>query len=245
MGHVGGKLPAHGVLPGVLHLQLLHLLLDLPVLAADAPHQGPQLLIDLPVVGVLQVDGPQRLGDLPGKPGRQQKGQQHGQHHRRQNGGKQVQHQGAQGIQAGRDPQHRAVLQPQGIVGGSLAQGVGIAAGAAAAGFQRLPDLFPVGVAGQSVQTRGVKEHRPVRTDPGDPDAVHIAPQAVQKIRPAAVHGGGQGPGLGLQRGGLLACKIAVDGAHRAGHAHQKHRHGRQEDVFEDGSPQRSSPPIL
>ena len=110
MGYVGGELPAHGVLPEVLHLQLVHLLLQKAVLAPDALHQGAQLFIDLPVVGVLQVDPAQGAGDLPGKPGRQQKGQGQRQHQHRQNGGEQLQHQLGQSVQVG----NAAVNGPQG-----------------------------------------------------------------------------------------------------------------------------------
>ena len=153
-------------------LQISHLPLDLPLLAAELGQQRRQLLIRLAAGWIVQVDVVDGLHQLPGHPGgqhhRQDEGQQHHQGHRLQC----LQHQHPDRVLGAGYPQHRPVVKPLGSIQRLLGEGLGIAKRLALPQHQRLMDLLPLGVVLHLRRVLPVVvEHGPVRIHPGHPVA--------------------------------------------------------------------------
>ena len=153
--------------------QLLYLRVDLAALLVDAAQQGRQLLIGVVVQRVLQIQLIQGLYDMLGQTPRQQRrqGQRHHQHHKE--GLEHAQHQHACRGAADGDTQHRAVVEPLGLIERFFQQRGRVAAALAVSGQQRLLDLLSLAVVFHSTGIGlRVVQHRAVRCHPRQTIAV-------------------------------------------------------------------------
>ena len=135
--HIGGDLGKSGLLPfglGQLHG-------DGFLLFVDLGQQRSNLLVTFPFFGMLKIQLIDRLHDLFGCPEGEEAGQRQQQKddkgQRLQQSDKQDRHV----VLGAGYPQHRAVIQPEGVINGLLREGVRLSHRLAGAGFERFLDL--------------------------------------------------------------------------------------------------------
>ena len=234
MGHVGGEVPAELVLLFVLPGQVLHLLLELPVLGADALHQGLQLLIGGGFGGVLEVNVVDGLHNLPGGPGGGQEGQHRRQGQGPQGGGQGHPEQGQAGGLLGGEANHGAVGDADGEVAGSVAQGAGVADALSEALAQGLLNLLPVSVVVHGLRRDlRVTENRAVGGNPGDA-AARLWLQTGEVGHSADLHRPGDVLGLGPEVAVVLPGELPVGKDGENGDTHQGGGCGHGEAAAED-----------
>ena len=229
LAHTVGDLREFHPLP----LQLDHLLVDLVVLAVDAPEQRRKFFISVVVQRTLEVQLVERLHDSARDAPCQHRRQDERQNHDDQNGLHHADEQHARRRAADGDAQHAAVRKLARAVHRLLQKGGGIARALALAVFTRLPDLLAVGVIFKALRVgHGVGKHRAVGRDPRQ--AVAVGRNAGEVVLPAALHRDGGKLQLVAELLFLNAAEIFVQAPQDDEQARQQHRARDQQDRMKD-----------
>ena len=236
--HVGGELSAQLVLLLVRLTQRLHLVLDLLVLSADAPHQGAQLRIHVPLVWILQADAVDGFDDTLRHPISQKGGQPHRQHQHSYQRLELADQQGHHCVLGARQAQDGAIVQAQGVVGGLAGEGAGITGALPLASLHGLFHLIAVGMVLHILRLgHAVEQYSSVSVDPGDAVGAVFGQLGLEEGLAPLLYGsrciGCFFPLFALARLG----EIAIQRPHEQSRTGHEHGHGHQEHMLKQFPP--------
>ena len=236
----------HRVQLGALGGEAVHLLGEAAVLQIHAVEHGVQLLIGVEAQGMVQVDGVERLHDVPRQAAGQQGADAHAGHRAGQHQEHRVKEGGEDAVLRLRQAQHHAVGQAAGIIDADLTHRVGQMGAPALALGHRVADLLAAEVIAQKGDIASViKKDAATLIDQRDASAVYALGQERGRVG-----GGGQrrfdGVGQLRQTVGELTLEEDVQpaGGQRA-HQQRRHQRARQQaaqELFTHSEPPSGSP---